>query len=376
MELLTLDANYQPAELIERYDSLVWTERYFTTGDFQLVTTDVQRMLKLLPLERCITVRDSTVPMLVELHKIQKPKSGPPQLVITGRSFESVLERRAAVKFEAGIGTPRIEWIETGPKTSDVAYQVMRQILGDVERPLKNIDLPPLPAQLPINSVNDAFSMVDLTLPADYQDPPDNIFAAGSFEVKSGNLYTTVMELMTTNHHALKAVRPAPGSNKIGLEIYNGANLTDYVVFDARFDQFEDSTYLMSYAGSADWAYVSSKTGSQTVSKTQALEPIDLSRRVIYLDLSGVENVDSWDARRTRGLIELYKFNATVMYTGKLTDQFLAGFNSDYFLGDILRLDGEYGLSEYVRVAEFIRSDDSTGSKAYPTFETVVTDDA
>jgi len=59
------------------------------------------------------------------------------------------------------------------------------------------------------------------------------------------------------------------------------------------------------------------------------------------------------------------------MYDGTLTDQFLAGFNRDYFLGDILRLDGEYGLSEFVRVSEFIRSDDSTGSKAYPTFETV-----
>jgi len=142
-------------------------------------------------------------------------------------------------------------------------------------------------------------------------------------------------------------------------------------VFDARVDQFEDSTYLLSYAGSVDWAYVSSKTGSQTVSKTQAPEPIDLSRRILYLDLSGEENVDSEDARRTRGLIELYKYNATAMYDGTLTDQFLAGFNRDYFLGDILRLDGEYGLSEFVRVSEFIRSDDSTGSKAYPTFETV-----
>jgi hypothetical protein len=39
MELLTLDNNYQPSELIERYASLVWTERYSNAGDFQLVTT-------------------------------------------------------------------------------------------------------------------------------------------------------------------------------------------------------------------------------------------------------------------------------------------------------------------------------------------------
>jgi hypothetical protein len=361
MELLTLDSDYQPAELVERYASLLWTERYSTTGDFQLVTTDVERMLKLLPLESCVTVRDSTVPMVVEVHKLQKGKDGAPKLTVTGRSFDSVLERRAAVKFETPSGA-RVEWIETRAKASDAAYQAIRQTIGDVYRP-------PLLTQLPMNSVNDMLSMVDLPLPADYEDAPATTY---TYEVKPGNLYSVAMELLSTNHHGLKAVRPVPGQNKIALEIYNGADLTNLVVFDARFDQFEDSTYLLSYAGSGNWAYVSSKTGSQTVNKTQAAEPTDLARRVLYVDVSSDESADSEDARRTRGLIELYNYNVTAMFDGKLADQLIDGFNKDYFLGDIIRLDGEYGLSENVRVSEFIRSDDNTGSKAYPTFEVVV----
>lgn len=366
MELLTLDSNYQPAELVERYTSLLWTERYFSTGDFQLVTTDVERMLKLLPLETFVTVRDSTVPMVVEVHKIEKPKDGPPKLTVAGRSFESILDRRVAVMFEAGIGTPRIQWLENAAKESDAAYQAIRKIIGDTSR------IGSLPAQSPINSPNDAFSMVDLTAPKDFEDAPPGLpLTMTDYEIKPGNLYTMAMELMTTNHHALKAVRPEPRDHKMGLEIYNGADLTNSVVFDARFDQFEDSTYLLSYAGSADWAYVSSKTSSQTVSKTQAPEPTGLNRRVLYLDLSGEEYADSEESRSTRGLIELYKLNATALYEGKLSDQFISGFNNDYFLGDIIRLDGQYGLSENVRVSEFIRSDDTTGNKAYPTFEAV-----
>lgn len=371
MELLTLDSNYQPSELIERYASLLWSERYFLTGDFQLVTTDVERMLNLLPLESPVSIRESTVPMLVELHKIHKGLDGAPVLTVTGRSFESVVERRAAVMvnqfYQQLNGPARTLWIEERAKESDAAYQVMRKILGDAARP-------PLGAQAPIITSKDALPMVDLTLPDDYVNLPA-IEDIKKYEIKPGNLYTVVMELLLANHHGLKAVRPALGASKIGIEIYNGADLTNTVVFDAKFDQFEDATYLLSKTGSTNWAYVFSKTGSQRVSKTvvsaEFPEPTGLDRRVLYVDISGEEGVESEEARRTRGLIELYKYNATALFDGQISQQVASGYNKDYFLGDIIRLDGEYGLTQSVRVAEFIRSDDSTGSKAYPTFEVV-----
>jgi hypothetical protein len=359
MELLTLDSNYQPSELVERFGSLIWTERYFTAGDFQIVTTDVKRMVQLLPLETAVCIRESTVPMLVEVHKIEKAKDSAPVLTITGRSFESVLERRVSVKVDVPNGA-RVTWVEARDKESDAAYQAIRQVIGDVARS-------PLAAQLPLNSPNDALSMVDLPIPSDY-----SALTTNNYEIVPGNLYTVVMDLMTTNHHALKAVRPALGSNKVALEIYNGADLTDIVVFDAKFDQFEDATYLLSEAGSTNWAYVFSSTVSQTVAKTTSPEPSGLARRVLYLDVSSEAGTNSEEARRTRGLMELYNSNATALFDGKIGEQVAAGYNRDYFLGDIIRLDGEYGLSENVRVSEFIRSDDSTGSKAYPTFEVVI----
>jgi hypothetical protein len=359
MELLTLDSNYQPAELVERYNSLLWTERYSQAGDFQLVTTDVERMLNLLPLESYVTLRESTVPMMVEVHKIEKSINNAPVLTITGRSFETVLERRAAVKmtyprfYNGTSGPPRVTWFEDRDTPSDVAYQALYQMLIDNETMISN---------------KDALPMVDLIVPVDYQDPPLNPVRQ---EVKPGNLYSIVMELLGWNHHGLKAVRPALGFNKIGIEIYNGGDLTNTVVFDAKFDQFESATYLLSETASTNWAYVFSKTNSAEIDKTQGSvdEPEGLERRVLYVDLSGEDGTEDPDVRNTRGLIELYKYNATALFDGQIGEQVAAGYNRDYFLGDIIRLDGEYGLSENVRVAEFIRSDDSTGSKAYPTFE-------
>lgn len=376
MELLTLDSNYQPSELVERYGSLLWTERYSSTGDFQLITTDVERMYNLLPRNSVVTLRESTVPMIVEVHKIEKGLGGAPVLTITGRSFESVLERRAAVKidpffYQASLGPARLEWFEDQDKSSDAAYIVMRTMLGDIARP-------PFSAVDPMISLNDALPMIDLTLPADF-----SYGATNKYEIKPGNLYTIVLELLRTNHHGLKAVRPTSGEIKVGIEIYNGADLTvpgdpDNVVFDARFDQFEQATYLLSEAGSNNIAYVFTKTGSQVVDKnTPPPARLGLDRRVLYVDLSSEEGVDGANAsvaRKTRALIELYKYNATALFDGQIGEQVAAGYNAPggYTLGDIIRLDGEYGLSQNVRVAEFIRSDDNTGSKAYPTFETVI----
>lgn len=369
MELLTLDSNYQPSELVERYASLVWTERYSTAGDFQLVTTDVERMLNLLPLESMVTLRESTVPMIVEVHKIEKSITGAPVLTVTGRSFETVLERRVAVKvLRPWTGSPKQTWTETLMKESDAAFQAIRQIIGDVA----HAD-PPLAAVTPMIVIADAFPMIQLIPPADYNKTGTS--PAYPIEIKSGNLYTTAMELIAVNHHGLKAIRPIPGATKIGIEIYNGADLTNTVVFNAKFDQFDDATYLLSEAGSTNWAYVFSKTNSMQVSKVKipAGDPVPsgLDRRVMLVDVPD-DALDTTQNRTTLALIELYKYNVTALFDGKIGDQVAASYNRDYFLGDIIRLDGEYGLSQNVRVAEFIRSEDSGGSRSYPTFETIV----
>jgi hypothetical protein len=361
MELMTLDSNFQPNNLVERYGSLIWTERYSSAGDFQLVTTDVERTLKALPLESFVTIRESTVPMLVEVHKIEKKPGAAPVLTVVGRSFETVLERRAASNTKPTGIQVRAAWMISIAKESDAAYVAMREVLGDIARP-------PFFATPPFLSPLDAIPEIDLTLPADL-----DLLATNTFEIKPGNLYSTVLELLTTNHHGLKAVRPVLGGTKIGIEIYNGADLTDTVVFDAKFEQFDAATYLLSQQGSSNVAYIYGSNGADTVLKTTAPEPSGLARRVLMMDLVSDTTSGSSDVRRTRGLNELYKFNATALFDGQVSQQVASSFNKDYFLGDIIRLDGEYGLSEFVRVAEFIRSDDATGSKAYPTFE-VVTD--
>lgn len=420
MELVTLDDNFQPRDLIENYQSLLWTERYDKSGDFQLVSTDVSYLRNTLKLDiedahSYVSLRDSTVPMVVEVHKTEKKKNAAPQITITGRSFETVVERRASVN-QLNPSAVRTAWVIQAAKASDAAYEAIRVVLGDVARRISGTIV--LPAISPAASPLDAIPEIELTLPADYEVvswTPTNTFQIGEivayggslyeavnaastnkipdvdtgfwtayaltgslvpavpfgYEVAPKDLYNAAMELLVSNRRGLKAVRPLPDGNTVGIEIYNGADLTNDVVFDAKFDQVEDATYLLSEQGSANVGYVYGANGSQIVLKTAAPEPSGLNRRVLVVDASSDNTVTTSDIRRSRGLIELYNNNKTALFDGQVAEQMAAGFNQQYFLGDILRLDGDYGLTENVRVVEFIRSSDSTGQKAYPTFEVV-----
>lgn len=411
MELYTLDPiSLQPVDLIENYESLIWTERYSKAGDFQLTSNNISETMQALPTESTITLRDSTVPMLVEFHKIEKKKGEAPKLTVIGRSYEAcALERRASVKEPLG-ATTKSAWVQVAAKESDAAYLAMRTVLGDTAR-YQNGSLVLSSVAAAVSPTYDPIPQIDLTLPADYGvyvwdtmkyymqndlvSYLGNYYLATSlagnigyppslrpdywtpttstknYEIKTDNLYTTVMALITANNRGLKSVRPSQNGTKIGIEIYNGADRTPTVVFDARFDQFDSATYLLGAQGSTNVAYVYGVSGSQQVNKTVAPEPSGMDRRVLVLDLTSEPTSNNTDVRKTRGLVELYNNNVTALFDGEIAQQVAQGYNAKYFLGDIIKLTGEYGLSQNVRVAEYIRSADAQGEKAYPTFEAV-----
>lgn len=365
MELLTLDATFRPQGLIENYKSLIWTERYSQAGDFELQSSSIAETMTALPLESYVSLRESTVPMVVESHKIEKPKNSSPIITVSGRSFEaSALERRVSVNSPFSPTVPRAAWTLTAAKESDAAYKAMRIVLGDIARLQEGVQV--LAAVNPAMSPNDAIPEIDLVLPNDYSTSSDN-----TYEISADYLYKTVSDLIATNNHGIKSVRPLDSGTQVGVEIYNGADLTNTVVFDARFDQFDSATYLLSNQGSANVAYVFGSNGSQQVLKTAAPEPSGLARRVLLLDETSDANTNTVDIRKTRGLIELYKNNVTALFDGEISIQVAQGYNTRYFLGDILKLVGEYGLSQNVRVSEFIRTEDAEGEKAYPAFEAI-----
>lgn len=431
MELLTLDSNFQPRHLVENYESLIWAERYAKNGDFEITSSDIAGLSKLLPRESFVTLRDSTVPMIVETHDILRPAREKPVVKITGRSAEVILDRRGSVN-QLATTTARIPWYVEAATPSDAAYLAMRTVLGGPPKYQAGVEGPVLPLTLPAVSILDAIPELDLILPADYTHIMDSstwvsttnysvgakVRYAGSIwrantanvgvmpssspgspwvkitdwrahEIKPQLLYDTVLELIASNHHGIKAVRPLDNTPQFGIEIYNGANLTgegptgdpaNVVAINIRLDQLDSARYLLSAVGSANIAYVyglysGSGSAAEIVHKNSYAapedEPAGLARRVIPVDLTSDSQSSNSDFRKSRGLVELYDRNVTALFNGEVANQIAVGYNKDYFLGDIIKIIGDYNLTQNARVVEFVRSEDASGEKAYPTFEAV-----
>jgi len=367
MDLMTLDANNQPSKLVENYDSLIWTERFNTVGDFQLVGGDISRFMTLLPEGTRITLRESNIAMVVETHQIERKKGSAEKVTIKGRAFESILDRRAAIQsLAAAISSS--DWNITARTPADVAWYIINQIcvVGSC-------------------SANDIFpsTMVQFPTPADYN---TSTGPAKTIQVARGNLLNVVLDLLQTEakadptttpatpavvQHGIRAVRPNSAGTAIAVQIYTGTDKSATVYFDATRELLDDGTYLFSKVGSANVGY---GLGSNFVATMfeGVTEPTGLARRVALIDASESE-ITTTDPLKVYMAQTLAEASETAIFDGNINpDLNPYKFNVDYMLGDIVKVVGDYGLNEFARVTEYIRSEDATGQKAYPTLTTIV----
>lgn len=362
MDLMTLDANNQPAKLIEEYDSLIWSER-FALGDFQIVTGNVEKFMTLLPEGTRLTLRESNQVMKVETHKIDRKKNSPQKLTIKGRSFESILDQRVSIQSVAAL-TGSNDWVVQVKTPSDLAYYIIEKIC--VEGLISAADIFP-------------GNVVQFPTPSDYL---TSIGPVKDFVVPRGNLLNTVLDLLKTEAqadgttpavvpHGIRAVRPNAAGTAIGIEIYAGTDRRNTVYFDATRELLDDGTYLFSKVGSANAAYGVAQGLAATMYEG-ASEPTGLERRVTLVDGSASE-INQVEVLREYMSMSLAEASETAIFDGSINpDLNPYTYGVHYNLGDIVRVVGDYGLVEDARVTEYIRTEDATGEKAYPTLETIV----
>ncbi len=364
MELIKLNENNQAGPLVENYDSLIWTERFNTMSDFQITTGDINGFMEKLPKQTAVSLRDTTVPMLVETHDIERKKGSPAKLTIKGRAFESILDRRVSIKAVVAAIT---EWMVVAKIPSDVAHFIIYKIC--------------------VEGINDAADI----FPADkvqFLTPDDYMLTSGpnrEFAVQRGNLLATVLSLLQTQTefdpstvpptpqippHGLRSIRPGVSGTANAITIYRGTDRSSEILFDASRDMLDDGRYLFSDVGSANAAYVLGPNAAAKMHQGASV-PTGLERRVILVD-SASSQIDSDEALRAQGSRALSDAHVTALYNGSINEDLSPYiFGVDYFLGDIVTLQGDYGLQEKARVTEYIRSYGPEGYKSYPTLVSI-----
>ena len=94
MELTILDTSFNEIKQLDKFGSLIWTERYYECGDFEIHSSIDMELIQYLLLGNYLTMDNTDYYMIIEDWEIVTDFDVGNTINITGRSVESILERR------------------------------------------------------------------------------------------------------------------------------------------------------------------------------------------------------------------------------------------------------------------------------------------
>lgn len=380
MDVFTLDANFDPNDIIDNYETIAWTERYYTFGEFELTTYDVAGAIVKLPINSCISLSTTLQVMVVEEHLIETDEQGTDVLKVSGRSVDGMLDTRILVNwhtspFPSYIPTPRqtpssqtasaILYIINGSFLASVTY--MSPGFGDAEQILT-----------PVVAIADA-----------------SVTGLGPTRARyllEGTHEKHVREMLSEIDAGLKSDRvrtSGVAAGKVALLIYKGRDLresaaiSNYVTFSVDNGDFKRVSYLRSVKNYKNVAVFTGgldpPTHAETGYRTLALpntSPATIvagfARRELHVktveifrsdDYVGDPEVDAIKIAQD----ELKKVQRTLFITAEISDALKDQYNVSYALGDLITFRGAYGITASMQITEFTFIQDKNGERAYPT---------
>lgn len=364
LEFYILNKSFANVALVDNFESIIWTERYKEAGDFELLVPASSDTLVYAVHGYYLWNKKSDRLMVIEQTEITTDVENGPHLKITGRSLESILDRR-------------IIWHQI---TLDGKIQnVVKTLITD------QIINPTLAARQISNFV--------------FIETDDSYIDSCEIEqvqYLGDNLYDVVCDILATFNVGFKLIYNFELS-RFEFSMYHGVDrsynqdVNPWVVFSPEFDNIISSDYIENSAQYKNVCLVAGEDKENTVRKFVYVDDqstvTGLERREMFADGSSKNQSYDEDESTTTltdaQYIEVLKefgletLNLTENKRGETFDGEMnttRGFEYgvDFFIGDIVQMENEYGLGAPTRVTEFILSQDSSGIKAYPSFDSTV----
>ena len=334
--------------LIDTYNSVIWNVQYFGKNDFQLVTAANDANMDLLQ-EGRLLVRESDIKldsynnvMLIEKVQIDLDSEKGWLLTVTGKGLKNLLSRRVVWSQITSTGT-----VET----------TIRQAITD------NAINPTDPNRSIPNLVLD--SLQGFTDTADIQLLGENL------EEWLESICTTYgygWDIYIKNHQFV--FKLYQGTDRS----YNQSSVVP-VVFSPEYDNLLSSSYSYDKSGYINAALIGGE-GQGMAKRTASIGTASgLARFEMYVDGSSVSSngeiitVEEYTALlQSYGKEQIAGSQITKSFDGEVIPDGLYKLNTDYFLGDIVQIQNEKGISATPRIIEIIYADDENGTSVVPTF--------
>ena len=357
MELYILDSLLRRETVVDKFESLIWTERFSTAGDFELVMQSTASSRKLFKSGVKVAVNESYRVMSVESVEDVTDAEGRALLNIKGPSLEMILDDRVAKNvFADTFNTPT--WDMTGTPAA-----IARKIFTDV-------------CVTGVLNVGDKIPFIQ----------PGTIFPADtiaesaisiSIELELKTVYAAIKDLCDMYDMGFRLIRNFDTS-QLYFNIYMGSDRTTRqsnlaaVVFSPELDNLQNTTELTTSELYKNVAYVFSPVGYTTVYPL-GIDPstMGLERRVLLVNADDINDPDPPTALALmiqRGNEELSKHRTFTAFDGELNQNFSSyKYGVDYQLGDLVEMRNIDGMSNNMQVTEQIFVCDKDGERSYPT---------
>ena len=374
MEFMVLDKSYNAVALIDTFTSAIWTVRYNEAGDFELYTPVRLDYIQAMTIGNYLWNRDSDRLMVIETVEIDSDAEEGPQLLISGRSLESILDRRIIASSD----------VFRGDLQTVILTIIQNEIINSgTERKIPE------------------FSVKEST------DTRITGITISDFTARGENVYDIIVSFCQ-EHKVGWRILPK-GAGGFEFELYMGTDRSydqtanPYVVFSPSFENLINSNYIKSFKSYKNSIYAigtyqkevkienkyKNDDGTWTVEEQTTYEeteittwgyseeetPTGLTRREMFIDNGGVNEGTQggqesiWAAvNKERGLTELGGHQTTTAFEGELeaTRQYVYG--EDFTIGDIVQVENEFGITGTVYITEIVFSQDTSGVTITPTF--------
>ena len=345
MNFYLLDKNLKRIEIIEQYRSFIWTNRYYTPGDFELYTPATKSLLAKIKRDYFIMRSDDlTQAMIIQNYTITTDVENGDYLTITGKSLKSILERR-------------IIWPQTtinGNLETQMRKLVTQNAISptDSNRVISRLELG---------------STIGLTQTIKAQYTGDNL---SEVLAEIGQTYGIGHDVKLDYENKKFKFVLLQGKNRS----YN-QSVNARVVFSNAFENLLTTNYAYNSENFKSLVYVAGEGQGKNRKTVQVGTGNDLNRFEIYVDARDVSSNEGAIGTNEynqllfeRGVQELADKTINEEVSGEVVSNFTYKLNQNYYLGDIVEVRNAYGVRMAPRIIEVIECHDENGYTCVPTF--------
>lgn len=357
MDLYILDSLLRRETVVDQFKSLIWTERFQSAGDFELVVQSTLENRQRFKAGKWLALSESYRCMKVETVLDETDDDGAEYLTISGPSIEIITDDRVAFNTKDDLVT-NPKWVIT-----DVPGDVARKVFTDIC----------VTGILDVHDIIPFITDVDI-LPTDtIPEPTDPV----TVEIQPDSVYRVIKGICEPYDLGFRLLRNFDMS-QLAFDIYSGVDRTsqqtDYpaVIFSPDLENLKNTKELKSISGVKNIAYVYSNLGfEEVVALDVDPDVIGFERQVMVVKMDdfdeGTPAGTVTALMQQKGREELAKVRSFQGFDGEVNQNSQYKYGTDYQLGDLVELHGKDGIAVNMRVTEQIFVSDDEGERSYPT---------